>query len=70
MDDKPKRASERFPLRLPSDLDEEIRKLARGDGTRPPAGINDTILFLLREGLKSIKQESESGNWEPALMAA
>lgn len=68
--DKPKKTSERFPLRLPTDLDAEIRKLAQGDGKRPPAGINETILFLLREGLKSVKSETTPGQWEPALMAA
>jgi hypothetical protein len=62
MEDKPQRLSERFPLRLPPDLDAEVRKLARGDGRRPPAGINDTILFLIREGLKKVQADKESGN--------
>lgn len=61
MEDKPKKSSERFPLRLPGDLDAEIRKMAQGDGRRPPAGINDTILFLLREGLKAVKKDNPSG---------
>ena len=68
--DKPKKASERFPLRLPEEMDAEIRALAKGDGKRPPAGINDTILFLLREGLKAVKSEKESGNSAPLPMAA
>lgn len=68
--DKPKKASERFPLRLTEELDAEVRKLAQGDGTRPPAGINDTILFLIREGLKNVKKADASGNWTPELMAA
>lgn len=57
MENKTKRASERFPLRLPEDLDAKIRMLARGDGRRPPAGINETILFVLREGLKALESE-------------
>jgi hypothetical protein len=66
--DNPKKASERFPLRLPADLDAEIRAIARGDGTNPPSGINDTIVFLLREALKARKEkrETEPGNWLPA----
>ena len=68
--DKPKKASERFPLRLPEDVDAEIRALAKGDGKRPPAGINDTILFLIAEGLKSLKSEDKPGQWESALIAA
>jgi hypothetical protein len=70
MDDKMKKTSERFPLRLPVEMDAEIRKLARGDGTHPPAGINETILFLIREGLKSIKSETKPGPLMPAQPAA
>lgn len=62
--DKLKKASERFPLRLPEEVDTEIRALAKGDGKRPPAGINDTILFLIQEGLKAIKSEKEPGPME------
>lgn len=58
---KPKKATERFPLRLPEEVDAEIRTLAKGDGTRPPAGLNDTILFLIQEGLKAIKSEKKPG---------
>lgn len=68
MDDTPKREGSRFPLRLPPDLDTEVRDLAKGDGKRPPAGINDTILFLIREGLKAIKSEKEPGQLLAALM--
>lgn len=64
--DKKKKTSERFPLRLPEEVDAEIRALAKGDGKRPPAGINETILFLIREGLKAIKSETDLGNWVPA----
>lgn len=67
MEDKGKKAG-RFPLRLPGELDEEIRKLAQGNGTRPPAGINDTILFLLKEGLKAVKKDKEPGPLELATM--
>lgn len=66
--DKPKKSSERFPLRLPEEVDKEIRALAKGDGKRPPAGINDTILFLIAEGLKAIKSEKEPGQFLAALL--
>lgn len=68
MADKSKKDSTRFPLRLPPELDTEVRELAQGDGKRPPAGINDTILFLIREGLKAIKSEKEPGQLLAALM--
>lgn len=64
--DKPKKASERFPLRLTEELDTEVRALAKGDGKRPPANINDTLLFLIREGLKAVK-ENKSGQLAGAL---
>jgi hypothetical protein len=67
VDKKPKKNTGRFPLRVPDDVDAEIRSLAQGDGKRPPAGINDTILFLIREGLKAVK-EGKSGQLPPALM--
>lgn len=70
MDGKMKKTSERFPLRLPIEMDAEIRKLARGDGSHPPAGINETILFLIREGLKSIKSETKPGQFPPARLEA
>lgn len=67
-----KKQSTRFPLRLPEDLDAEIRTLAQGKGDRPPSGINDTIVLLLREALKSRreKQEPQPGNRTPVLLAA
>lgn len=68
MSDTPKKNSERFPLRLPEEVDAEIRALAKGDGKRPPAGLNDTILFLIQEGLKAIKSEKEPGQFLAALM--
>lgn len=68
MPDTPKKNSERFPLRLPEAVDAEIRALAKGDGKRPPAGLNDTILFLIQEGLKAIKSEKEPGQFLAALM--
>jgi hypothetical protein len=69
VDKKPKKSAGRFPLRLPDDVDAEIRALAQGDGRRPPAGINDTILFLIKEGLKAVK-ESKPGQFPPALMTS
>jgi hypothetical protein len=70
VEDKPKKASERFPLRLPPDLDAAVRKEARGDGKRAPSGINETLVFLIRKGLESLEAERASGNWEPELLAA
>ena len=70
MANESKKESARFPLRLPPELDTEVRKLARGDGKHPPAGINDTILFLIREGLKAIGKETEPGPWVPELLQA
>ena len=61
MTDKPKKSSTRFPLRLPDEVDAQVRDLARGDGKRPPAGINETILFLIQEGLKAVKKDGSSG---------
>lgn len=70
-----KKTSERFPLRLPIDLDAEIREIAKGDETHPPSTINDTIVYLLREALRARKEkqgmkETEPGQWEPTLLAA
>lgn len=70
MDKQPTKLTGRFPLRLPEDLDAEIRALARGTSNRPPAGINDTIVFLIRKGLKALKAEQASGNSEPLPIAA
>jgi hypothetical protein len=60
----------RFPLRLPDDLDKEIRQLAQGNENRPAAGINDTIVFLIRKGLAAVKESKESGNKKPTRAAA
>lgn len=70
-----KKTTERFPLRLPVELDAEIRKIARGDGTGPASTINETIVFLLREALRARKDrqgvsEKEPGQWRPARLAA
>lgn len=70
-----KGASERFPLRLPVDLDAEIREIAKGDTTHPPSTINDTIVYLLREALRTRKERQGKTEREPGpdslyLMAA
>lgn len=70
-----KKASERFPLRLPADVDAEIREIAKGDASHPPSTINDTIVYLLREALRARKEnqgkaEKEPGRWVPALLVA
>lgn len=67
-----KGASERFPLRLPTDLDAEIREIAKGDAAHPPSTINDTIVYLLREALRVRKERAEKspGPMFPALLHA
>lgn len=66
--DKKKRASAtRFALALPPDVNEAIRTLAQGTATRPPSSLNDAIVFVLRLGLKTLKDaESKPGNRTPA----
>jgi hypothetical protein len=70
MDDRIERDKGRFSLRLPPDVAAEVRAFAKGNGTRPPAGINETILFLIQEGLKAVKKEKAPGPWSPALRRA
>jgi hypothetical protein len=68
-DDKPesaakKKITERFPLRLPVDLDKEVREWAQGDGTRPPYSINDALIHLIREGLRVVKASVKGSKQE------
>lgn len=60
MSDKPKKraATTRFALALPDDLNAEIRVLAAGTATRPPSSLNDAIVFLIRLGLKTLKEQA------------
>lgn len=68
------RNEERITLRLPSDLHAELTKYAAGNGKRPPASLNGTIVFVLRAGLAALKRaeqaETEPGQWEPGLVPA
>lgn len=61
-------------LRLPFDLREELKKYAAGNGKRPRASLNATILFLLRSGLNAERQkeqgETQPGPMFPALLHA
>mgnify|MGYP001562300252 CR=1 FL=1 len=59
-------------VRLPRDLHEQVKRFSQGNGKRPRSSLNATVVFLLRAGLEAQKgtQESDSGQWEPALMVA
>lgn len=61
----------RFPLALPDDLDKDIREYAKGDARRAPNSLNNTIVFVLRAGLKALKEaEKNAGNRTPMRIAA
>jgi hypothetical protein len=53
----------RLTLRISPELYERIAKLARGNGRRPAAKINPTIVWLLERALEQAEQEP--GNWVP-----
>lgn len=46
-------------VRLPSDLHEQVKRFAAGDGRRPRASLNAAIVFLLRVGLATVAQEEK-----------
>lgn len=58
----------RLTLRITPDLYKRIQKLASGDGRRPAAKINPTIVWLIERGLE--QAEKEPGQKIPALLAA
>lgn len=62
------RQTVRFPKRIHAAVE-----AARGEPGKPKASFNDTLLYLVREGLKAtgreIKGESEPGNFVPTLRA-
>ncbi len=71
MESKKRAGATRFALALPPDVNEAIRVLAAGSATRPPSSLNDAIVFVLRLGLKALKDaESKPGNRAPAQRAA
>jgi hypothetical protein len=62
----------RQTVRFPKEVHEAI-EAARGAPGKPKASFNDTLLYLVREGLKATGQavkETEPGNWVPELLAA
>jgi hypothetical protein len=63
------RQTARFPRSLWRAIEE-----ARGEPGKPRASFNDTLLYLVREGLKAtgrpVPTEAEPGNWTPALCFA
>lgn len=71
MDKKKRAGAARFALALPPDVNDAIRELAAGASTRPPSSLNDAIVFVLRLGLKAIKDaESKPGNRAPTHQTA
>jgi hypothetical protein len=65
-----KKASARFALAMPPDVDKAVREYAKGDTRRPAASVNETIVFLIRKGLEAAKKESTPGQPEPLAWAA
>lgn len=62
------RQTVRFPLALWRAIE-----AARGEPGKPRASFNDTLLYLVREGLRATGQaegESEPGNFRPKILRA
>lgn len=59
-------------VRLPPDLHAEVVRVSKGSTARPATSLNNAVIFLIRAGLAALKRseqaESESGQWEPALV--
>jgi hypothetical protein len=67
-DDGIVRQTVRFPLALWRAIE-----AARGEPGKPRASFNDTLLYLVREGLKATGQRTDEdapGQYEPSLRAA
>jgi hypothetical protein len=69
------RKEEAVPLmtRLPRNLHAAVKKFSQGNGKRPKASLNDTIIFLLGQGLKAEGvplEESDKGNRRAVRVAA
>jgi hypothetical protein len=65
----------RVTLRLPADVYAEVVAFAKGNGRRPKASLNATLVFLIRVGLAQQTQQrqernDEPGQWVPSLAAA
>lgn len=58
--------------RLPKDLHAAVKKFSIGNGKRPKASLNDTVIFLLTRGLQAegAKVETEPGQTSEVLLAA
>lgn len=62
----------RQTVRFPQEVHAAIEAV-RGEPGKPKASFNDTLLYLVREGLKATghaMQETEPGQWVPVLLAA
>lgn len=63
----------RQTVRFPKSVHEAV-EAARGQPGKPRASFNNTLLYLVREGLKAtghtLPEESDEGHWQPALLAA
>jgi hypothetical protein len=61
----PKGGRERFQLVIPADTLEEAKRLADTENR----SISNMLATLVAEAIKA-RKDKESGQWEPALMAA
>lgn len=67
-------------FRVPPDLHKEIVEEAQGDDLRAGASLNETLIFLVRTGLRCLREERQrrlqqrkedaSGNSRPEALAA
>lgn len=67
----------RLGIRLPADLHAQLVQFAQGNGRRPRASLNATIVFLLRVALSQQQAQERRegnelgmGNSQPMLLAA
>lgn len=65
-------------FRVPADLHEEILQEARGDSLRASTSLNETLIFLVRAGLRCVREERQRllkkddtpGNSRPEVLVA
>lgn len=66
-------------FRVPPDLHKEIVEEAQGDDLRAGTSLNETLIFLVRTGLRCLREERQrrlqrkedtSGNSRPEVLAA
>lgn len=62
----PKGGRERFQLVIPVDVLDEAKELADTENR----SISNMLATLVAEAIKARKEKAESGQWEPALLAA